>query len=150
VRASGACYIVNDRADAALLTGADGVHVGQDDLAPEAARRLVGPERVVGCSTHNADQLADADAQPVDYVALGPIYPTHSKRNPDPRLGLGELERLRARTAKPLVAIGGLRRGTAAEAFAAGADSLAVISDLLDEPERSIREWLELTSPAPA
>jgi len=143
VQGAGARYIVNDRADVALLIRADGVHLGQDDLPPRAARRLLGEERLVGFSTHNSEQLSSVDAEPADYLALGPIFATLSKRRPDPQVGLGRLARLRSRTPKPLAAIGGIRRSNAADVFAAGADSIAVISDLLDHPARAVREWLE-------
>jgi thiamine-phosphate pyrophosphorylase len=144
----GATLIVNDRADMAALFGA-GLHLGQDDLPVELARRVLRPGQVVGFSTHNEAQLLEADA---DYLALGPIFGTASKERPDPVVGLGELRRLRAMTQKPLVAIGGISRATAPAVLEAGADSVAVIGDLLPaEPTRDavrerIREWLKTTT----
>jgi thiamine-phosphate pyrophosphorylase len=142
-------FVVNDRADIALLLDA-GLHLGQDDLPPAAARRLLGPERPIGFSTHNARQLSDSEVEPVDYVALGPMFATTSKDKPDPVLGIGRLEQWRPLTARPLVAIGGITRQTAPDVIAAGADSVAVIGDLIpvDATPESIRrrmeEWLSL------
>jgi thiamine-phosphate pyrophosphorylase len=136
--------MVDDRADFAVLLEA-GLHVGQDDLAPADSRRLLGPDAVLGFSSHNAEQLLAAAAEPVDYVALGPIFPTASKQNPDPVVGLDELARLRPLLEKPLVAIGGITRADALQVLAAGADSLAVIADLFPDPctTKSLRERME-------
>ena len=143
-RESGAPFIVNDRADFALLLDA-GLHVGQDDLLPRDARRLMGTDAVIGFSSHNVPQLCAAGGEPVDYVALGPVFGTASKRDPDPVVGVGEVRRCRALLEKPLVAIGGITVENALEVLAAGADSLAVISGLLPEPAtpRSLRERME-------
>lgn len=127
-REAGATFIINDRADIARLLDA-GVHVGQDDLPPGCARKIVGP-RALGLSTHNEAQLREAAGAPADYLALGPIYVTSSKQNPDPPLGTDELRRLRPLTVKPLVAIGGVTIERAAAVLAAGADSIAIISGL--------------------
>lgn len=146
---AGATLIVNDRADIAKLLGA-GLHVGQDDLAPGDARALLGDRRVIGYSSHNAAQLCDAAAEPVDYVALGPIFSTPSKQNPDPVVGLEELRRCRALVEKPLVAIGGITRENARAVFDAGADAVAVIADLLPDSaaapdlRQRIEEWREI------
>ncbi len=129
VRAAGALYVLNDRADIALLVEADGVHVGQTDLPPEAVRRVVGEKLFVGLSTHNEAQLIKAGDEPIDCVALGPIFGTASKENPDPRVGLEELRRLAPLAKQPLIAIGGVTLEAAPEALAAGAASCAVISD---------------------
>ena len=141
-------FVVNDRADLAALMGA-ALHVGQDDLPPAAARRVTGPETLIGFSTHNEGQLRAAQSEPVDYLALGPIFGTVSKHNPDPLVGLDELRRLRPLTARPLVAIGGITRGNAHNVLSAGADSLAVIGDLFPE-DTNLRaraeEWLRLTA----
>lgn len=148
-RSLGALFIVNDRADYAKMLSA-GVHLGQDDLPPGAARELLGAETVIGYSTHNAMQLDTAAAEPVDYVALGPVFGTASKRNPDPIVGVGKLREFRAMTARPLVAIGGITRENAREVWDAGADLVAVIGDLYPAvcDARSIRErmneWLRL------
>ena len=145
--------MVNDRADIALLSGADGVHVGQDDLSPSAVRRVIGDRLLLGYSTHNEAQLRAAASEPVDYVALGPIFGTASKHNPDPVVGLQELARLAPLAGeRPLVAIGGLTLDTARQALAAGASSCAVISDWmpsavggLDSAWRErLRAWVEL------
>ena len=149
-RKHGALFIVNDRADYAKMLGA-GVHLGQDDLPPQAARKLLGNEAVIGYSTHNAAQLASAAALPVDYIALGPVFSTGSKRNPDPVVGVDLLKELRATVPHPLVAIGGISRGNASEVWDAGADLVAVINDLYPAmcDAGSIRErmgeWLRLT-----
>jgi thiamine-phosphate pyrophosphorylase len=138
-------YIINDRADIALMLAADGVHVGQDDLPPARVRALVGEDMILGFSTHNEQQLRDGDREPVDYLALGPIFGTPSKQNPDPVVGTAALARLRAFTNKPLVAIGGITRANAREVLAAGASSLAVISDAVG-PDLDARlvEWISL------
>ena len=147
LESAGAAYVINDRADIALMAGGDGVHVGQDDLPPAAVRRLVGTKLTVGFSTHNQQQLRAGDNEPVDYLALGPIFPTASKLNPDPTVGVQELARLRPLTKKPLVAIGGITRANVQEVFEAGADAVAVISDLAAEDLPScIAEWMELTA----
>jgi thiamine-phosphate pyrophosphorylase len=134
-RASGAQLVVNDRADIARLVGADGLHVGQDDLTGADARRVVGPSMLLGVSTHHLDQLAEAARQPVDYVAIGPVFPTRSKDDPGPVVGLEMVRRARAATSLPLVAIGGITRANARDVVEAGADGVAVISDLLDAPD---------------
>ena len=144
---AGVTYVINDRADIAMMAGADGVHVGQDDLPPSAVRRIVGPSMWVGYSTHNEKQLRESDGEPVDYLAIGPIFGTASKENPDPTVGLDELVRLRALTSKPLVAIGGITRANAREVLDAGADSVAVISDLLaDDLPARLAEWIGVVS----
>lgn len=143
-REAGALFIVNDRADFALLLNA-GLHVGQDDLPPRDARRLMGPDATVGFSSHNVAQLCGAGGEPVDYVALGPVFATPSKRNPDPKVGVEEVRRCRALLEKPLVAIGGITLENAAEVLRAGADSVAVIAGLLPQPAtaRSLRQRME-------
>ena len=144
-RQQGANLFVNDRPDIACLAGADGVHVGQDDLSVENARALVGQDRWVGVSTHNQEQFERAVASSADYIALGPIFTTTSKANPDPVVGTGVLRRLRPLTNKPIVAIGGIRLEHAAEVIEAGADSVAVISDILRaaDPARQARQFIE-------
>jgi thiamine-phosphate pyrophosphorylase len=134
--------ILNDRADLALLANADGVHVGQQDLTPEDARRIVGPKRWVGISTHNPTQLEAADATDCDYIAYGPVFATASKQNPDPVVGLAGLQQARRLTRKPLVAIGGITASNARQVLDAGADSVAVISALLP-PAGSPRQAVE-------
>jgi thiamine-phosphate pyrophosphorylase len=142
-------FVVNDRADIARILGA-GIHVGQDDLPPDAVRRVVGPDALLGFSTHNARQLKDAASAPANYLALGPIFGTTSKLNPDPVVGVENLKSWRTLTARPLVAIGGITRATARAVLDAGADSIAVIRELIpDDPtpdsiRRRTGEWLEL------
>jgi thiamine-phosphate pyrophosphorylase len=146
VQQSGGRYIINDRADIALMVGADGVHLGQDDLPPSAVRKIAGDKLLIGFSTHNEEQLRLGEREPVDYLAIGPIFGTSSKANPDPVVGVEEMQRLRALTKKKLVAIGGITRERAPAVLAAGADSLAVLSDIVAEdlPARA-REWVRLT-----
>lgn len=143
-REQGVPLIINDRADIAMLLGA-GLHVGQDDLAPSDARRLVGPNAILGLSTHTAEQLASAVREPVTYVAIGPIFATSSKINPDPVVGLEHLRSWRALVQRPLVAIGGITRQNALAVLEAGADSVAVVRDIVPEPctGRAIRERME-------
>ena len=135
--------IMNDRADLCVAMGFDGVHLGQDDLPAVGARLVVG-ERIVGVSTHNPQQVKEADAGPGDYVAIGPVFPTTGKKNPDALVGLEGLRKARALTQKPLVAIGGITRQNAKSVIEAGADSVAVISDLLSSPRRAAEEFLRL------
>ena len=150
-RDAGALFVINDRADIALLLDA-ALHLGQDDLPPADARRIMPPGRIIGFSTHNADQLRSGDREPVDYLAIGPIFATGSKQNPDPVVGLEQLRTLRTLTRKPLVAIGGITRETALSVFEAGADSVAIIGDLYPQPrtKASLRaraeEWLAICS----
>jgi thiamine-phosphate pyrophosphorylase len=138
-------FFVNDRPDVAYLAGADGVHVGQDDLSAEVTRGLVGPERWVGVSTHNPEQFQAAAATSADYIAIGPIFATNSKANPDPVVGTETIRKVRTFTEKPIVAIGGIRLDQAAEAIEAGADSVAVISDILtaNDPAKRAEQFLE-------
>jgi thiamine-phosphate pyrophosphorylase len=136
--------VMNDRADLCLAADFDGVHVGQDDLSPAAVRQIIGPGRWLGVSTHNPDQLREADLTSADYLAIGPVFATSSKVNPDPVVGLDGVRRARALTHKPLVAIGGITRANAASVIEAGADSVAVISDLLREPRKSAEEFFRI------
>jgi len=136
--------IMNDRADLCLVAEFDGVHVGQDDLSPESVRGIIGPDRWLGVSTHNPDQLARADKTSADYLAIGPVFATSSKETPDPVVGLEGVRRARQLTRKPLVAIGGITRANAASVIEAGADSVAVISDLLREPRKSAEEFFRV------
>ncbi len=135
---SGVRLIFNDRSDLALLAGFDGVHVGQGDISAEDARSIVGATRRVGVSTNSAEQVRQADLTSCDYIAYGPIFPTASKANPDPIVGLAGLRVARSLTSKPLVAIGGITRKNCRSVIDSGADSLAVISDLL--PDKNHRE----------
>jgi thiamine-phosphate pyrophosphorylase len=137
--------LVNDRVDVALLAGAAGVHLGQTDLAPASARQLLGPNRLIGFSTHNLDQALEADKLPVDYIGVGPVFWTSSKENPDPVLGLERLAEICRAVRKPVVAIGGITTDQARQVQTAGAHSVAVIRDLLgsgDVAERA-RQWCE-------
>ncbi len=143
-REAGTLFIVDDRVDIAMLLDA-GVHLGQDDLAPGDARRLMGPGAVIGFSSHNGLQIGAAGGEPVTYVAFGPVFATASKRNPDPVTGIEALRECRGLLEKPLVAIGGITRETAPAVLEAGADSVAVISDLIpaELSSQSLRERME-------
>ncbi len=129
-RAAGATLLINDRVDVALAADADGVHLGQDDVAVEEARQLLGPDKLIGLSTHNLEQFQRALATSADYLAVGPVYQTTTKENPDPVVGLDLVRQARALTSLPLVAIGGITPERAPEVIAAGADCVAVISAL--------------------
>ncbi len=142
----GARVVVNDRCDVALMSGADGVHVGQDDLPAAAARELLGPAAVVGLSTHDASQLDDALAQPVSYLAVGPVRDTRTKDTGYAAVGLEAVRRAaRAAGSRPVVAIGGITLEAAPAVIAAGAASVAVISDLLagGDPAGRVRAYLD-------
>lgn len=128
--------IINDRADIALYSSADGVHLGQDDLPPEEARRMLGPDAIIGYSTHSIEQAMTATRLPIDYIAIGPIFPTRSKQDPDAVVGLNALKAVRNAVGNiPLVAIGGINPGNLSSVFDAGADSAAMISALLAKPD---------------
>ncbi|HEX8890060.1 MAG TPA: thiamine phosphate synthase [Pyrinomonadaceae bacterium] len=137
-RSLGVRLIINDRVDIALALRADGAHLGQDDLSPEFAREILGEPSLLGFSTHSVEQAIAAARLPVDYIAIGPIFETLSKENPDPVVGLDGLRRVKQAVGRvPLVAIGGIGRAQIGEVFAAGADSIAVINLLLaGEPAR--------------
>jgi thiamine-phosphate pyrophosphorylase len=126
---------VNDRADVALIAGAAGVHLGQDDLNVTDARRFLGADRIIGFSTHNLEQAAAADRLPTDYLAVGPIFRTSTKVNADPVVGLEYLAAICSVVHKPVVAVGGIKLENVREVLQAGAHSVAVIRDLLDDPD---------------
>src|SRR5437867_6785916 len=138
--------IVNDRVDIARIAGAAGAHVGQKDLPPAAVRSILGPDAIVGFSTHNMQQAVEADRLPVDYIAVGPIFPTATKENPDPVVGLQTLARICKTVRKPVVAIGGITIENAVEVLHAGASSIAVIRDVLDSPDvhSQVQRWIQL------
>jgi thiamine-phosphate pyrophosphorylase len=146
----GVIFIVNDRPDVAALAGASGVHVGQDDLGVEAARSLLDQNAVVGISTHNAAQFRAAVSSSADYIAIGPIFATSSKANPDPVVGIETIREVRRLTDKPIVAIGGITLDRAQEVLAADADSVAVISDILRaaDPAVRARQYIDLLESA--
>lgn len=131
--------ILNDRPDVAAISGAGGVHVGQEDLPPDDARRLCGTPRWVGVSTHNLNQVRAANSTSSDYIAFGPVFLTSTKENPDPVVGISLLREARKLTRKPLVAIGGITLDCAADVYRAGADSVAVIRDLVSAPDPAAR-----------
>jgi thiamine-phosphate pyrophosphorylase len=146
-----ATLIINDRVDICLAADADGVHLGQNDLSPAAARKIFdqvqikdGKSRVIGFSTHNLAQVIAADALPIDYVAIGPVFVTGSKANPDPVIGLEGLRQVRRVTKKPLVAIGGITRQNCSQVKDSGADAVAVISDLLESPGKAVADFLRV------
>lgn len=134
-RAVGVPMLVNDRADIARLAGANGVHVGQEDLSPADVRGILPAPALVGISVHDVGQLEAALRAPVDYIAVGPVFPTTSKGRPDPVVGLGFLSRARTLTALPLVAIGGIGVENAHRVVEAGADGIALISALLSRTD---------------
>jgi len=146
----GVTFVVNDRADVAAAAEASGVHVGQEDLRAEAARLVIGAGKLLGVSTHNLEQFRDASTTSADYVAVGPVYSTSTKANPDRVVGIELIRQARALTEKPIVAIGGITLERAAEVIEAGADSVAVISDILlaPEPGRRARQYIELLDAA--
>ncbi|HVV47382.1 MAG TPA: thiamine phosphate synthase [Bryobacteraceae bacterium] len=143
-RSASALFIVNDRADYAALLGA-GLHLGQDDLLPADARRVIGERATIGFSTHNEEQMRAAQSQPVDYFAFGPVFTTTSKERPDPTVGIEELRAVRSLAQKPLVSIGGITQENAPLCWAAGADSVAVIAGMLPAvcTAHTIRERME-------
>ena len=149
-RSAGANVIINDRVDIALALGASGVHLGQADMPVAAARRLLGDDAIIGFSTHNLEQVKAALDLPINYLAFGPIFPTQSKRNPDPVAGLGALGIIRSLNSRlPVVAIGGIDKSNVMGVWSAGADCAAIISGILAEPaqiSRNVRDFLALTS----
>jgi len=146
----GATFILNDRSDVAFLADASGVHVGQEDLGVEEARTVVGPGKLVGISTHNRAQFEQAATTSADYIAVGPIFSTSSKANPDPVIGTEFIREVRPLTKKPIVAIGGITLERAAEVVRAGADAVAVISDILRAPDpgERARQFIEILEAA--
>ncbi len=144
-RSAGVILLINDRVDIALAIGADGVHLGQQDMPVTAARKLLGNEAMIGYSTHNLEQVKAALDLPIDYVAFGPVFDTPSKQNPDPVAGLSALNKAKsiAKTL-PLVAIGGIKKSNLHEVLAAGADSVAIISEILKTPNNIARNLREL------
>jgi thiamine-phosphate pyrophosphorylase len=150
LRPRGVTFLVNDRPDVAFLSGASGVHVGQDDLEVEKARLVAGSDKLVGVSTHNLEQFNKAVQSTADYIAIGPLFSTTSKANPDPIVGLAFLRRVRGLTDKPIVGIGGISLDRAKSVIEAGADSVAVISGVLSapNPSQSARQYLEVLETA--
>jgi thiamine-phosphate pyrophosphorylase len=150
-RDAAALFVINDRADYAMLTES-ALHLGQEDLLPADARTVLGPAPVIGFSTHNSNQMRAAQTEPVDYIAFGPVFATTSKNRADPVVGVETLRAIRALSAKPLVAIGGITRDNASHCWNAGADSVAVIGDFYSLPcdKRTLRErmveWHQLSS----
>ena len=134
--------IINDRSDLAVAASADGVHLGQDDLPPDAARKIIGQARMLGVSTHNPQQVEIAHRTSADYVAIGPVFATISKDNPDPLIGFGGVRQGRSLTNKPLVAIGGITLDNCRSVIESGADSVAVIGAILDDPRKTTAQFL--------
>jgi thiamine-phosphate pyrophosphorylase len=150
-RAAGAIVVVNDRADVARIAGAAGVHVGQDDLRPEAARAVVGPDAVVGYSTHTADQIRAAIDEPISYLAIGPVFGSATKDTGHAAVGLGRVRAAALAAATRdlrVVAIGGITLERAMDAVTAGASAVAVISDLMTtgDPTARVRAYLDVLS----
>jgi len=141
-----ATIVVNDRVDVALIAGAGGVHLGQADLPSSTARQILGPDSVIGVSTHNLSQAMEAAKLPVDYIAAGPIFLTTTKENPDPVIGLDSLATICNDVSKPVVAIGGIQLEDVMEVLKAGAGSIAVIRDILAAPDITarVKRWIEV------
>lgn len=135
VRKGGGTFIVNDRCDVAVAVEADGVHLGQEDLPLADARAILGPGKLIGISTHNLVQATEAEAGGADYIGFGPIFPTATKENPDPVVGVAGLREVRAKVRLPIVAIGGIKAGNIGEVKSAGADCCAVVSAVLSAPD---------------
>lgn len=146
---TGLLLIINDYPAVAVQAGFDGVHVGQTDMPPDEARRILGPGKILGVSTHNEAQLRAAASQPVDYVAIGPVFPTATKQNPDPVIGLEGVQRARQLTRKPLVAIGGITAANAPAVLRAGADSVAIISAIFKPEADIVARAKEFLRPGP-
>jgi thiamine-phosphate pyrophosphorylase len=146
----GCSLILNDRPDIAVLAGAAGVHVGQEDLDPTKARAVVGEDIWIGASTHNLEQFRAAAASSADYIAIGPVFATTSKANPDPVVGLELIRQARPLTSKPIVAIGGITLERARSVITTGADSVAIIRDVVcaREPGEQARRYLEILGAA--
>lgn len=140
--------VMNDRTDLCLAAAFDGVHLGQEDLSPVAARQIFQnagkPDLWIGFSTHNPDQLREADSMPVDYIGIGPVFSTKSKANPDPVVGLAGVQQARRLTSKPVVGIGGINRQNCLSVIHSGADAVAVISDVVESPRKSSKEFLHI------
>jgi thiamine-phosphate pyrophosphorylase len=145
VQAGGGTFIVNDRVDIAQAVGADGVHLGQEDLPLADARAILGPDKLIGISTHTMKQALDAGAGGADYIGFGPIFPTSTKEHPDPIVSIAGLREVRAKVRLPIVAIGGINAKNAREVVAAGADCVAVISAVLaaSDPPAAIKELMK-------
>jgi len=146
----GVIFVVNDRADVAWGAGASGVHVGQEDLEAEAARSVIGQRKLLGVSTHTLDQFERATASSADYIAVGPVFSTSTKANPDPVVGIELIRRVRVLTDKPIVAIGGITLERAGEVIQAGADSVAVVSNILlaPNPGQRARNYIDVLAAA--
>jgi thiamine-phosphate pyrophosphorylase len=136
--------MIDDRSDLCIAANCDGVHVGQEDLSPEAVRRIIGPDCWLGVSTHNPGQVQEADLTSANYIAIGPVFATCSKQQPDPVVGLEGVSHARRMTNKPLVAIGGITRMNCRSVIEAGADAVAVIGDLVQDPGKSAEEFLRI------
>jgi thiamine-phosphate pyrophosphorylase len=145
VQAGGGTFIVNDRVDVAQVVGAEGVHLGQEDLPLADARAILGPDKLLGISTHTMNQALEAEAGGADYIGFGPIFPTSTKEHPDPVVGIAGLREVRAKVRLPIVAIGGITAKNAREVVAAGADCVAVISAVLaaPDPPAAIKELMK-------
>ena len=150
IKEAGGRLIINDRCDVALAVGADGVHLGQEDLPLAEAREILGPEKLIGISTHTIAQAVEAQKGGADYIGFGPIHPTRSKVDPQPCVGLSELRDVRARVSIPIVAIGGITSANVGEVLAAGADYVAALSAILaaQDPGAALLEMLETIQPA--
>ena len=150
IKEAGGRFIINDRCDVALAVGADGVHLGQEDLPLAEARQILGPGKLIGISTHTVAQAVEAQEGGADYIGFGPIYPTRSKIDPQPCVGVSGLREVRARVAIPIVAIGGITLANVTDVLAAGADYVATLSAILaaQNPGAAMEEMLKTIQPA--
>jgi thiamine-phosphate pyrophosphorylase len=135
---AGVLFIINDRCDLALAVDADGVHLGQGDLPLDLAKKVMGPDKLIGISTHNPDQVREATAGKPDYLGFGPIFKPGSKQGHDPVVGLEGLRAMRSLTSLPVFAIGGIQIDQAGEVMRAGANGVAIISAILKAPDISL------------
>ncbi len=148
----GVLFIVNDRCDLALAVNADGVHLGQGDLPLDLARTVMGPDKLIGISTHNSEQVLTASAGRPDYLGFGPIFKPHSKLDHDPVVGIERLRTIRTLTSLPVFAIGGITAKSVEEVMRAGADGVAVISAILNAPDisQAVTDFVSRLSTSPS
>jgi thiamine-phosphate pyrophosphorylase len=146
----GARFLVNDRLDVALAVDADGIHIGQDDMPPGVARKLLGPDKLIGVTVHNLDELKAAEEESVEYLSIAPIFATSTKPDHQSPLGLKGLRALAMQTGRPLVAIGGISHANAAEVIRSGAHGVCVVSAIMTaaDPENATRELYRIVKEA--
>lgn len=140
---SGAIFIINDQADLALAVGADGVHIGQDDLPIGVARKILGTKAIIGISTHTLEEAIAAELEGADYIGFGPIFKTKTKSDAQPPTGISAIGKITQKVKIPLVAIGGIKQTDLPAIFAAGAESVVAISAVSGDIESNVREWIQ-------